>query len=71
MTKELEQDTQKNTDKKQKIKLIITIVIIVLLLVFIAVMIAYISDFFIYKDTVKDGLLWTVSQREHGLFGIF
>lgn len=71
MTKELQQDTQKNTNKNSKIKLIITIAVIVILLVFVAVMIAYISDFFIYKDTAKDGLLWTVSQREHGLFGIF
>ncbi|TNK82315.1 hypothetical protein C4M96_03605 [Mycoplasmopsis pullorum] len=75
---ELKNEEQKveENDKKQKqtrkrIWTIVIIVILVLLLALICVEIAYISDFFIYKDSGKNGLLWTVEQRKYGLFWYF
>lgn len=64
----VEENNQKQKQTRRKIWTIVIIVILVLLLVLICVEIAYISDFFIYKDSNKDGLLWTVAQRKNGLF---
>lgn len=54
---------------KKKILVALMILLIVVLLVLICLEIAYISDFYKYKDTGVDGRLWTVLQRQRGLFG--
>ncbi|WP_426461034.1 hypothetical protein [Mycoplasma hafezii] len=66
--------TDQEEQKRKRNKKILTIVlsiILVVLVVLICVEIAYIADFYIYRDSGKDGLLWTASQRLHGLFGTY
>ncbi|WP_036451689.1 hypothetical protein [Mycoplasma buteonis] len=65
------QEQEAKRQRNKKILLVTLVVIFVILLALIAVEIAYIADFYIYKDSGNDGLLWTVAQRQTGLFGNF
>ncbi|QJG66762.1 hypothetical protein [Mycoplasma phocoenae] len=66
------QENLNNQKPKKKIfKKILAILFVIILLAIIAVSIAFIADFLIYKNSFKDGLLWTVDQRVHGLFNFF
>ncbi|QJG67274.1 hypothetical protein HGG69_01345 [Mycoplasma phocoenae] len=47
---------------------IIYAILIILATILVATTIAYVADFIIYKGTDQDGLLWTVAQRQKGLF---
>ncbi|VEU58330.1 hypothetical protein [Mycoplasmopsis gallinacea] len=65
-----QQEEQKTVwTTKKKILVALMILLIVVLLVLICLEIAYIADFYKYKDTGVDGRLWTVLQRQRGLFG--
>ncbi|VEU70163.1 hypothetical protein [Mycoplasmopsis glycophila] len=66
---EQEKDIEQSSNKKRKIWIALLVVLIIVLLVLICVEIAYIADFYRFKDSGQDGLLWTVAQRQNGLFG--
>ncbi|MBN0919411.1 hypothetical protein JV175_02170 [Mycoplasma gypis] len=68
MAKEL---NEQRKNKKRKIATILFIILLVIFLILIAVAVSYIADFYIYRNSDKNGLLWTVQQRAHGLLGIF
>ncbi|WP_029608978.1 hypothetical protein [Mycoplasma simbae] len=66
--KQTEGKSCKRNCYKRPIAVALTIFFTILFLLILCVAIAYIADFYIYKGSGQDGLLWTVEQRIHGLF---
>ncbi|WP_036461495.1 hypothetical protein [Mycoplasma simbae] len=67
-----DQPKPKHTCKiKKHVGSFFAVVFVVIFLAIIAVSVAYIADFVIYQGSGEDGLLWTVSQRMYGLFGLY
>lgn len=58
-------------DSMSKTSIFFAILFIILFLAILAVSIAYLADFIRYNGSTEDGLLWTASQREHGLFNFW
>ncbi|UUM19950.1 MULTISPECIES: hypothetical protein [unclassified Mycoplasma] len=61
------EEVQYETKEWSKLTKILLIIFCLLSLIALSVFIAYLSDFFIYKDTEFDGLLLTKAQRFHGI----
>ncbi|WP_045433754.1 hypothetical protein [Metamycoplasma canadense] len=71
MKQYLNKNKESKNKKTFKKTTIVAIFFIVLFLVILAILIAYVADFIRFNGTLKNGLLWTVDQRKHGLFNFW